>query len=63
MKAMIIYLVVVSGKVNSEGFRTLEDAQRFILDRTERTVVDKPYMDVEYKGHRYTICDVRVPEV
>ena len=63
---MIIYLVTVNDKVSQEGFKTLEEAQNFVKERTWYDVVPKRFGEY-YKNvpdlsgqNFYTIIDVRV---
>lgn len=66
--SMVIYLVQVNGKVSSEAYATLEEAQAFVKDRVWLDTVPKEYGEF-YKDLKdlsgkssYTIISVRVKE-
>ena len=58
-----IYIVTVNGKVSSEAYNTLEEAQDFIHHRTNDPSLkrgDRGYVIIEDNGYRYEIHDVVV---
>ena len=58
-----IYIITVNGKVSSEAYSTLEEAQDFIHHRTNDPSLkrgDHGYAIIEHKGYRYEIHDVVV---
>lgn len=57
-----IYIVTVNGKVSSEAYNTLEEAQQFIIDRTGiANIIQNNYLVAEdIDGNRYEIHDVVV---
>jgi len=58
-----IYIVTVNGKVSSEAYKTLEEAQDFIYNRTGEQSTERGehgYVIIEKNGTRYEIHDVRV---
>lgn len=62
---MIAYIVTVNGKVSSEAYKTLEEAQEFIYSRTNepKSTIGKQHGYViltDDKNNRYEIHDVRV---
>ena len=61
---MIIYVVTVNGKISSEAYKTLEEAQEFIYRRTnepESTIGERGYVILtDDNKNRYEIHDVRV---
>lgn len=60
---MTIYLVTVNGKVSQEAYKTLEDAQRFIHNRTNVPIEklgEHGWVIIEKNGLRYEIHDVIV---
>lgn len=59
---MIIYIVTVNGKVSSKAYKTLEEAQKFILSRTGiANIIQDNYLIAEdTNDNRYEIHDVRV---
>ena len=58
---MTIYIVTVNGKISSEAYKTLEEAQAFITSRTDINFIDDsmstrdPFTQTDYEIH-----DVRV---
>ena len=60
---MIVYIVTVNGKISSEAYKTLEEAQDFITNRTDiHFDIDKYAMSTTdpFTGNKYEIHDVRV---
>lgn len=60
---MIVYIVTVNGNISSEAYRTLEEAQDFIYDRTGEQSTERGehgYVIIEKNNSRYEIHDVRV---
>lgn len=59
---MIVYIVTVNGKVSSEAYKTLEEAQKFIMSRTgiANIIQDNYVVAEDTDGNRYEIDDVRV---
>ncbi len=59
---MTIYIVTVNGKISSEAYRTLEEAQKFIISRTGiANIIRENYLIAEdTNDNRYEIHDVRV---
>ncbi len=59
---MRVYIVTVNGKVSQEAYKTLEDAQRFIIVRTGiANVISENYLIAEdTDDNRYEIHDVVV---
>lgn len=57
-----IYIVTVNGKVSSEAYNTLEEAQKFIISRTGiANIIQDNYLVAEdTDDNRYEIHDVRV---
>lgn len=62
---MTIYIVTANGKVSSEAYKTLEEAQDFIHKRTGEKSSKRGlhgYVIIEENGIRYEIHDVTVKE-
>ena len=58
---MTTYIVTVNGKISSEAYKTLEEAQKFIISRTGiANIIQKNYLIAEDNDNRYEIHDVRV---
>lgn len=60
---MLIYLVTVNGQVSNEAYKTLEEAQDYIIRRTgyeHKKPGPMGYLSVELNGSLYRIQDVRV---
>mgnify|MGYP003496425561 CR=1 FL=1 len=59
---MRVYIVTVNGKVSQEAYKTLEDAQRFIIGRTGiANIISENYLIAEdTDDNRYEIHDVVV---
>lgn len=64
---MVIYIVTVNGKISSEAYNTLEDAQDFVKERTWYDVMPERFGEAYYKDvpdlsgkNLYSIHDVRV---
>ena len=59
---MLVYLVLVNGRVSSEAYSTLEKAQKFIEYRTGKPLEDTDHSyGMGTKGeYIYEIRDVRV---
>ena len=58
-----IYIVTVNGKISSEAYSTLEEAQDFIHHQTNEPSLkrgDRGYVIIEQNGYRYEIHDVKV---
>lgn len=57
-----IYIVKVNDKVSSEAYKTLEEAQKFIISRTGiANIIQDNYLVAEdTDGNHYEIHDVRV---
>ena len=58
---MTIYIVTVNGKVSSEAYKTLEEAQKFIMSRTSiANIIQDNYLVAEdTNDNLYEIHDVR----
>ena len=61
---MTIYIVTVNGKISSEAYRTLEEAQEFIYSRGPGELLDRTsngrYLKLKNDKYIYEIHDVRV---
>ena len=64
---MTIYIVVADYKINSNGYKTLAEAQAFICERLGLTLAEAlaicgtPYLNIgNVNGSNYTIHDVIV---
>ena len=60
---MTVYIVTVNGKISSEAYKTLEEAQDFITDRTDiHFDLDKYAMSTRdhFTQTDYEIHEVRV---
>ena len=57
---MIIYTVICNGKLSSEGYRTLEEAQRFCETRAGNPKSVGNGWRYESENDLYVIQDVRV---
>lgn len=59
---MTIYLVTVNGKVSQEAYKTIEEAQQFIISRTGiANIIQDNYLIAEdTNDNRYEIHDVKV---
>ena len=57
---MIVYVVVCDGKLSSEGYATLEQAQRFCETRAENPQKTGNGWRYESVSNSYVIQDVRV---
>lgn len=57
-----VYLVTVNGKVSQEAYKTLEEAQQFIISRTGiANIIQDNYLVAEdTNDNRYEIHDVVV---
>ena len=57
-----VYIVTVNGKVSQEAYKTLEEAQSFILSRVDLANISNRtgYMIAEKNGTVYEIHDVKV---
>lgn len=57
-----IYIVTVNGKVSQEAYKTLEEAQQFIISRTGiANIIQDNYLIAEdTNDNRYEIHDVKV---
>lgn len=59
---MLVYIVTVNGKVSSEAYKTLEEAQKFIMSRTgiANIIHDNYLIAQDTNDNLYEIHDVRV---
>ena len=59
---MIVYIVTVNGKISSEAYKTLEEAQKFIMSRTgiANIIQDNYLVAQDIDDNLYEIHDVRV---
>ena len=59
---MTIYIVTVNGKISSEAYKTLEEAQKFIISRTGiANIIQENYLVAEdTNDNLYEIHDVSV---
>ena len=59
---MTTYIVTVNGKISSEAYKTLEEAQKFIISRTGiANIIRENYLVAEdTNDNLYEIHDVRV---
>lgn len=61
---MIVYIVTVNGKISSEAYKTLEEAQEFIYSRGPGELLDRTsngrYLKLRNDKYIYEIHDVRV---
>ena len=59
---MTAYIVTVNGKVSSEAYKTLEEAQKFIMSRTgiANIIQDNYLVAQDTNDNLYEIHDVRV---
>lgn len=61
---MIVYIVTVDGKISSEAYKTLEEAQDFIYSRGPGELLDRTsngrYLKLRNDKYIYEIHDVRV---
>ena len=64
---MTVYIVTVNGKVSSEAYKTLEEAQEFIYSRGPGELLDRTsngrYLKLRNDKYTYEIHDVRVKEI
>ena len=59
---MTVYIVTVNGKVSQEAYKTLVEAQTFVMNRTEiPNIISGNYLVAEdINENLYEIHDVRV---
>lgn len=61
---MVVYIVTVNGKIISEAYKTLEEAQDFIYSRGPGELLDRTsngrYLKLKNNKYTYEIHDVRV---
>lgn len=57
---MIVYTVICNGKLSSEGYRTLEEAQKFCETRAGNPQKIGNGWRYENENNSYVIQDVRV---
>lgn len=61
---MIAYIVTVNGKVSSEAYSTLEEAQNFIYSRGPGELLERAsngrFLKLKNDKYTYKIHDVRV---
>ena len=59
---MTAYIVTVNGKISSEAYTTLEEAQKFIMSRTgiANIIQDNYLVAQDTNDNLYEIHDVRV---
>ena len=64
IKLQYVYIVQANGKVSSEAYATLQEAQAFITRRTDINFIDDsmntrdPFTQIDYEIHVVTIKEV-----
>ena len=64
IKLQDVYIVQVNGKVSSEAYATLPEAQAFITSRTDINFIDNsmttrdPFTQTDYEIHVVTVKEV-----
>lgn len=64
IKLQDVYIVQVNGKVSSEAYATLQEAQAFITSRTDIHFIDNsmttrdPFTQTDYEIHVVTVKEI-----
>lgn len=57
---MYVYIITYEGHISQQGYKSLEDAQTFIKNRSGNPIQFTPYMFRDRAGGNYEIVEVKI---
>lgn len=57
---MYVYIITYEGHISQQGYKSLEDAQTFIKNRSGNPIQFTPYMFRDRTGGNYEIVEVKI---